>query len=62
MSCYEWQTGTVKIPTKQFPTLYRAFIKGYNDIQENKMRGLKSLFDYIMRVGKGKRNFDYVEQ
>jgi len=61
MSCYEWQIGTVKIPAKQFPTLYRSFVKGYNDIQQNKLLALNSLYDYIMRVGKGKRNFNYIE-
>jgi len=60
MSCYEWQIGTVKIPTKQFPALYRAFVKEYNAIQQCRYNSLKSLYDYTMSIGKGKRNFDYL--
>jgi len=62
MSCYEWQAGTIKIPTKQFSGLYRAFIKGYNDIQLRKLRNLKALYDHIMLAAKHKRNFNYYEQ
>jgi len=61
MSCNEWQAGTVTIPNKAFPSLYRSFVNGYNDIQQNKMRRLKSLYDCIMIAGKGKRNFNYID-
>ncbi len=60
MSCNEWQSGAVTIPTKAFSALYKSFVTGYNDIQSRKLRNMKSLYDYIMIAGKGKRNFDYV--
>ncbi len=62
MSCYEWQAGTIKIPTKQYPKFYKAFIEGYNNIQDRKLRNLKALYDYIMLAAKHNRNFNHFEQ
>lgn len=62
MSCNEWQAGVIKIPTKAFPTLYRAYIKGFNSIQLSRFNNLKALYDYIMIASKGKRGYNYYEK
>ena len=62
MSCYEWENGTIKIPTKVFASLRRDFINGYNEIQQRKMNNLKTWRETALRDGKGKRNYSFKDR
>jgi len=62
MSRYEWESGTIKIPTKVFARLRRNFIDGYNEIQQRKLNNLKTWRETALREGKGKRNYDFQDR
>ena len=59
MSCYEWENGAIKIPTKVFAKFRREFIDGYNTIQQRKLDSLKALYTRAILGGKGKRGYNY---
>lgn len=59
MSCYEWESGAIKIPTKVFAKFRRSFIDGYNEIQQRKLDKLKSWRETALRDGKGRRNYSF---
>jgi len=62
MSCYEWEAGEIKLPTKIFAQFRKEFINGYNLIQESKLNKLKQWREIALRDGKGKRNYDFQDR
>ena len=62
MSRYEWESGTIKIPTKVFASLRRDFISGWNKIQQTKLDNLKYWRTVALRDGKGTRNYDFKDR
>jgi len=59
MSCYEWERGTIKLPTKVFAKFRREFIDKYNAVQEAHMATLSRYRDNALRVGKNSRMFNF---
>jgi len=62
MSRYDWESGTIKIPTKVFARFRKDFIDGYNSIQLRKLDTLKAWREIALREGKGKRNYDFKDR
>jgi len=59
MSCYEWEGGEIKLPTKIFAKFRKEFIDGYNEIQQRKIDRIKSYSERALLGGKGKRGYNY---
>ena len=59
MSCYEWEQGTIKLPTKIFAKFRREFIDGYNNIQQQRLNDIKDYRETVLRRGKNTRGFDF---
>jgi len=59
MSCYEWEHGTIRLPTKIFAKFRREFIDKYNAVQEEHMSTLNRYRDNALRVGKKSRLFNF---
>ena len=59
MSCYEWEQGTIKLPTKIFAKFRREFIDGYNNIQQQRLNDIKDYRETALRRGAGQRGFDF---
>jgi len=62
MSCYEWENGTIVLPTKIFAKFRRQYIDGWNEIQEMKLAKLKTWRETALRDGKGKRNYSFKDR
>ena len=62
MSCYEWENGAIKLPTKIFAKFRRQFIDNWNEIQEAKINKLKTWREIALRDGKGKRNYSFEDR
>ncbi len=61
MSCYEWERGEIKLPTKIFAKFRREYINKYNAVQQQKLDRLKHLRNAALRQGKGKRKFPFYD-
>lgn len=55
MSKYEWERGTIKIPTKEWPKFRTALIKTHNELQLSKLEKAKRLHAKAKEAIKGKR-------
>ena len=55
MSKYEWEAGTIKIPTKEWPKFRTALIKTHNSLQLAKLEKAKRLHAKAKEAIKGKR-------
>ena len=60
MSCYEWERGTIIIPTGAYPKLRRQLVTAWNDLQKAKLARAIEIRTRVLAEGKGKRGFDYV--
>lgn len=61
MSCYEWEEGTIKLPSKDYSKIRREFIDRLNFLKESEMKSAILLRDAILLEGKGKRKFRYMD-
>jgi hypothetical protein len=59
MSRYEWEKGTLDIPSREWSAFRRAVVQGYNDHQKALYRKALRLYERITAQGKGKRGFDF---
>lgn len=59
MSCYEWERGVFKIPTKEYASFRKAMIQSWNDRQDEIFDRAVQIFDEIKEAGKGRRNFNF---
>jgi len=55
MSCYNWERGTVIIPTKEWAKFRTTLIKAWNDREEQRLEKAKKLHGQITLKLKGKR-------
>jgi len=55
MSKYEWERGTIKIPTKEWSKFRTALIKTHNELQLSKLEKAKRLHAKAKEAIKGKR-------
>ena len=59
MSCYEWEEGTIKLPSKDYSKIRKEFINCLNLLKETEMKSALRLREEVLRLGKGKRGFLY---
>ena len=59
MSCYEWEEGTIKLPSKDYSKIRREFVDRLNFLKEEEMKSAVRLRDAVLLEGKGKRGFLY---
>lgn len=62
MSCYEWESGSIQIPSAQWAKFRRSLIDHYNAKQEELYVRAKKEYKKLLVAGKGKRNFDFRAQ
>lgn len=55
MSCYEWESGTIKIPSKDWAKFRTTLIKAWNERELSKLERAKSAHARLKAVIKGKR-------
>ena len=55
MSCYEWEGGSIKIPSKVWAKFRSKVIKYWNTIQLKEYEDLVYAFEKLKVAGKGKR-------
>ena len=56
MSCYEWERGTIKIPSKAWAGFKKDLRKAFNDLQTEAFEGAMQVYKTLMEKAKGKRN------
>src|SRR5271167_1744664 len=61
MSRSEWERGEIKMSVKEFGAVRRDMIAFHNQRQTALFESAKSLYTRIKEHGKGKRNFDFME-
>ncbi|RLB66585.1 MAG: hypothetical protein DRH08_05855 [Deltaproteobacteria bacterium] len=59
MSCYEWENGSIKIPSKVWASFKKTVRDEYNRLQDQTHANAKIVFNELKKAGKGKRKFDY---
>lgn len=59
MSCYNWEQGNIKLPSKGYTKFKRDFIAVYNAYLLNQLDGSKRLLEHVSLLNKGKRNVQW---
>lgn len=59
MSRYDWESGTLKIPSKEWGPLKKRLIAGWNEYIKRRHELAITLFNHLKNESKGKRNFDF---
>jgi hypothetical protein len=59
MSCYEWEQGTITLPTKAWPKFKEDVRKAWNACQATKRMLANELYNALVTAGKGQREFDW---
>lgn len=59
MSKYEWEKGTIKIPSKEYVPLRKKIIAAFNTALDRQMNNAKRLRALTLTAGKNKRNFNF---
>ena len=58
MSRYEWERGTIKLPSKEYAKFRSDVIKKWNELEERRFQQACEIFDQVTKETKGKRNVD----
>lgn len=59
MSCYNWCSGTIKIPTKEWSAFRKAVIAAHNSYNERSFQIARDLHAKIKLDSKYKRNYSF---
>jgi hypothetical protein len=59
MSRYDWERGTLVIPTKEWAPLKKRLREGWNALLTKRFELAKQLHTHLRAVARGKRNFDF---
>jgi hypothetical protein len=59
MSCYNWCSGTIKIPTKEWSAFRKAVIAAHNSWTERSFEIARDLHTKVKLDSKYKRNYSY---
>lgn len=59
MSCYNWCSGTIKIPTKEWSSFRKALIQEHNSRNDSAFSIARTIHTQIKEDSKYKRNYDY---
>lgn len=60
MSCYEWEQGSLKIPSAEWVRVRRDLIAAWNGIMQERLTLAQQLHAHLTEARKGKRNFDFM--
>lgn len=60
MSCYEWESGTIKLPTAAFARFRRELNSFYNSRQSRLFQKATAIFEKVTAETKGKKGVDLV--
>ena len=61
MSTYNWESGSVRMSTREFAQFRRGMVQFHNDRQERLYKDAVALWAGLRAQAKGQRNFDYGE-
>jgi hypothetical protein len=61
MSKYEWERGTITIPSKAWAKFKTDLREAYNAMQEQAFKDAKRIYDALMAKAKGRRKIDSQE-
>lgn len=61
MSCYESEYGLITLPKSKFGAIHKEFVKAVNTIKERQLLACNTLRLHVLKIGAGKRGFDYTE-
>lgn len=61
MSCYEWESGRIKLPSKEYGRVKKEMIQAHKSYQEKQYKNALELYEKMIAAGKGKRNVDWNE-
>jgi hypothetical protein len=59
MSCYNWCSGTIKIPAKEWPAFRKAIIAAHNTYNERSFEIARRLHAQVKADSKHKRNYSF---
>jgi hypothetical protein len=59
MSRYDWERGTLVIPTKEWAPLKKRLREGWNALLTKRFELAKQLHTHLRAVARGARNFDF---
>lgn len=59
MSCYEWEEGTIRIPTAEWAGLKKAVREAFNARQESAYQEALSLYESLVQETTGKRGYKW---
>lgn len=55
MSCYEWERGDFRLPSREFPAFRRDFLKWYNERQAKLLAKALEIYAKVLPLAKGKK-------
>lgn len=61
MSCYEWEEGTLKVPSSEWSGLKKAVREAWNIYMLDRHCIAQEIYSDLIAKGKGKRKFNYQE-
>ena len=59
MSCNQWESGSLKVPSAEWAPLKKRFIEAWNAEVTKRFELANELHAHLVVAGKGKRKFDY---
>jgi hypothetical protein len=61
MSCYNWERGSIVIPSKEWAKFKKGLVAAYADIIEGQFAKAKQVYDRLMAKAKGRRKIGTLE-
>jgi hypothetical protein len=61
MSCYNWCSGTIKLPTKEWAAFRKSLIREHNHVNDYAFNMARSIHAEIKEDSKYKRKYDYYD-
>jgi hypothetical protein len=62
MSRYEWESGELKLPAREWAAFKRDLRAAHDGLQEKAYALAESIFAEVLAAGRGRRGFDYHEE
>lgn len=62
LSCYEWEEGTLKIPSSEWSDLKKSVRDAYNILQRKKYKKSLKFYEQLIGLSKGQRGFDFKKE
>ena len=62
MSCHNWESGSVKVPTAEWGKMKKAFRQRFNSSYETLFTKAVTIYNRLKMESKGKRNFNFKDR